>query len=265
MKPGRFLPGSCLVILAIALPAVSAQVEAPVVAQDLVSVRASASVAAAMWTRRVDSYTLQIVLPFNCANISRAVTESQPAQQQAQQSERSSFFIGNTIANLRGLDPTNGGCTLTMTDGRRTGVRINTPAAPPEQPPAVPQALPVVNVAEALKNLAPQYPGAYVPVAVGNQTGMSDAATLKTGAAPPKGPPGIQVWLLRADGTQVAPAEVSTDTSNAYGCKTNCPVSGKQYRFALADGAQAVAAAIQVDDQYYIEKLQSLEPKPAAR
>jgi hypothetical protein len=33
--------------------------------------------------------------------------------------ERSTFFIGNTIANLRGLDPTFAGRTLTLIDGRR--------------------------------------------------------------------------------------------------------------------------------------------------
>jgi outer membrane receptor protein involved in Fe transport len=33
--------------------------------------------------------------------------------------DRSSFFIGNTIANLRGLDPTFGTRTLTLVDGRR--------------------------------------------------------------------------------------------------------------------------------------------------
>ena len=33
--------------------------------------------------------------------------------------DRSSYFIGNTIANLRGLDPTFGTRTLTMVDGRR--------------------------------------------------------------------------------------------------------------------------------------------------
>jgi len=33
--------------------------------------------------------------------------------------DRSSFFIGNTVANLRGLDPTFGTRTLTLVDGRR--------------------------------------------------------------------------------------------------------------------------------------------------
>ncbi len=34
--------------------------------------------------------------------------------------DRGSFFIGNTVANLRGLDPTFGSRTLTLIDGRRT-------------------------------------------------------------------------------------------------------------------------------------------------
>src|SRR5690606_28753054 len=33
--------------------------------------------------------------------------------------DRGSYFIGNTIANLRGLDPTFGTRTLTLVDGRR--------------------------------------------------------------------------------------------------------------------------------------------------
>jgi hypothetical protein len=77
--------------------------------------------------------------------------------------------------------------------------------------------------------------------------------------------PGIQVWLLRADGTQIAPVAVAMEISNAYGCRINCPVSGKQYRFPLLDGAQAAAIAISVDEVYYIEKLHSLEPAPAGR
>jgi hypothetical protein len=34
--------------------------------------------------------------------------------------DRGAFFIGNTIANLRGIDPTFGARTLTLVDGRRT-------------------------------------------------------------------------------------------------------------------------------------------------
>src|ERR1043165_972177 len=33
--------------------------------------------------------------------------------------DRGSLFIGNTIANLRGMDPTFGSRTLTLRDGRR--------------------------------------------------------------------------------------------------------------------------------------------------
>src|SRR5690606_3170554 len=34
--------------------------------------------------------------------------------------DRGSFFVGNTIANLRGMDPAFGSRTLTLVDGRRT-------------------------------------------------------------------------------------------------------------------------------------------------
>ena len=39
--------------------------------------------------------------------------------------DRGSFFIGNTIANLRGLDPTFGSRTLTLIDGRRVNSTSN--------------------------------------------------------------------------------------------------------------------------------------------
>src|SRR5690606_30270534 len=39
--------------------------------------------------------------------------------------DRGSYFIGNTIANLRGLDPTFGSRTLTLVDGRRVASTSN--------------------------------------------------------------------------------------------------------------------------------------------
>jgi hypothetical protein len=48
---------------------------------------------------------------------------------------RGSLFIGNTIANLRGLDPTFGGRTLTLVDGRRQPLD-SSPPAPTQQDPA---------------------------------------------------------------------------------------------------------------------------------
>ncbi|MEO8314876.1 MAG: hypothetical protein ABI645_08795 [Pseudomonadota bacterium] len=227
MKSGHHLISACIATLAaIALPAVSAAAEIPVVAQDLLNVRASNKVAAALWTRRPDSYTLQIALPSSGCGGAKATTVAAEKAPEANSVDRSSFFIGNTIANLRGVDPGFGGCILMLIDGRRVVQGSSQPESsrPPEQ-----------------------------------------AAPPKLVVAPPKGPPSIQVWLLRADGTQIPPVMVAMESSNAYGCKANCPVSGKLYRFPLVEGAQAVAAAVQIDDDYYIEKLQPLEPKPAVQ
>jgi hypothetical protein len=215
MKAGYQLFSACLVALVgVGHQSRSAAAEGPVVAQDLLSVRASTGIAAALWTRRPDSYTLQIAFP--------SVTSH------SEYFDRVSFFTGNTIANLRGVNPA-AGRTLTLVDGRR----VASGASPPDSSEAVEQPAPQKIVAE---------PPADTPDI--------------------KGPPDIQIWLLRADGTQVSPVAVATETSTAYGCKTNCPASGKQYRFPLLQGAQAVAVVISVDGVYYIEKLQSLEPAP---
>lgn len=92
----------------------------------------------------------------------------------------------------------------------------------------------------------------------------------------------VEVWLLRADGTQILPT--------AYGCAADVfrarePVADRDpeetaarllgirarepvpqvtisYRYALASGAQAVAAIVRIDDEYCFEELHPLEPKP---
>lgn len=60
--------------------------------------------------------------------------------------DRSSFFIGETIANLRGLDPTFGVRTLTLVDGRR--VVRTTPASGPTRALALPEAWTAAPVLE---------------------------------------------------------------------------------------------------------------------
>ena len=234
MRSGYQIFGVCLVTFMAGGPCTSATAaEDPVVAQDLVNVRASASIAASLWTRRPDSYTLQVAFPAatGCgASAPRAnpppAAVQQPSLEAAQQAPQDSQnldgslrFIGSTIANLRGLDPTFGCRTLFLVEGRRV--------VPATSPPVV---------SRAVEQPAPQKPE----------------------VALPKRTPSVQAWLLRADGSLITPVAVSTEVSYAYGCKVNCPVSGKQYRFSLAEGEQAVAVAINVDDEYYIEKLKTL-------
>jgi hypothetical protein len=236
MKSGHQLFSACLAtFVAAGFHVVSAAEEVPVVAQDLVNVRASTSIAAALWTRRPDSYTLQIAfIPVShngCPALKPAPAAASTQQPNAVVEmpviDRSTFFIGNTIASLRDLDPCFGTRTLFQVDGRR----VVSGTSPPDSSRTVEQ-----------------------PVA------QKSVVAPPTVVVPPKGPPGIQVWLLGAEGAQISPVAVATENSYAYGCKINCPESGKQYRFPLLEGAQATAVVISVDGVYYIEKLQSLEP-----
>jgi hypothetical protein len=132
--------------------------------------------------------------------------------------DRGSYFIGNTIANLRGLDPAFCGRTLTWVDGRRT-VPGQSQAVRPPQPP------------QAGAN--PQPYG----VAVKD--------------------PRVEVWLLKADGTQILPVSYKCDPGPSGAARSD-RVFEVSYTYPVADGAMAVAAAIRVRDDFFIEKLQRL-------
>lgn len=63
----------------------------------------------------------------------------------------------------------------------------------------------------------------------------------------------VTLWLLRADGT-VIPAS----TGPAQPSKKGLPRSDLTYSVSMADGGAAVAAAIRIDDAYFIEALPPL-------
>lgn len=191
--------------------------------QELAGVKASNQVLSASWKREPDSYTLQIVL-----DRSRYSARSgRPASMQPQAAppssatapSYSSYFIGNAIANLRGLDPWIAcGRTLTMVDGRRIVQGRPTPAPAPT-PSGPPDAL------------------------IGKERR-------------------VEVWLLRADGTHITPANYSCeDPSRTSPGRPDVSIS---YGYSIADSAQAVAAAVRIDNEYFIEKLQPLTPAPTA-
>lgn len=165
-RPARLLFAAILAIPAGGACSAGKVEEVRVLAQDLVTVRASKSLNAALWTRRRDSYTLQLVL---------------------------------------------GGGMFPRGSGTRamTGERIISISA---KPPA--------------------------------------------GAQPPKLPE-TNVWLLRADGTQIRPISSSTIPSPDK-CTGRCIAVEVLYRFSIADAEQAIAAAVRIGDDFYIEKLQSL-------
>ena len=140
-----------------AVPADGAASDSIVLAQDLLKVKASGFISAALWTRRERSYTLQLVFP----------------------------PVGDRLI---------------------VGTRIQ-------------------------------------PV-----------STVQVVAAPD-----MQVWLLRSNGTQIMPLRTTGPTPKS--CVARCIAQEKEFTFELVDGAQAVAVAIQVGGEFYIEKLKSLEPQ----
>lgn len=221
-----------------------AAVVSPVVAagematQDLVNVRAAGQVTAS-WARQPDYYALQVVMETSKPAPPRAVAPPRvpatPASPMGDSSaDRNSYFLGNTIANLRGLDPVIGCRTLTLVDGRR--VVGGQPGPPPQSVPSV-----------------TPYPYGIV---------QSYPPAIKH--------PRIEVWLLRGDGTQVVPEAytctllpASPDASTSSLSVSRYKSEEFTYRYSIEDGMQAIAAAISIDNDFYIEKLQPLESGPA--
>jgi hypothetical protein len=245
---------ACLAAIgAAAVCLVAAAADEAIATQELLSVEASDQVMSARWMRRKDSYVLLVALDRSKSStrkpsgIPKSATlsaeqalrlaeleqrmRSETAQYNKQKAakpapappgaDRSSFFIGNTIANLRGMDPWFA-CdrTLTLVDGRRTD------GTSPE--PRIPR---------APSTLDQPYP----PV-------------LKESR--------VEAWLLKSDGTQILPVTYSCDPGVSNPARPAVEIA---YIFAVPDSAQAVAAAVRIDGDYYIEKLQPLVTQPAAK
>jgi len=229
---------ACLGVLAAAGSAVAMAAEDAAPGQELVNTSTLDNVVLARWTRQPDSYVLRVVLDTAKPVHTRMTREMSPLGQasrnaaQAQRvyeppalgtntADRSSFFIGNTIANLRGMDPTFCSRTLTLVDGRRTRGEAG-------QQPAEPRAQP-----EPRARTIQPYPAAIRE-------------------------PRVEVWLLKADGTQIKPATYICDPGPRN--PDTKPMYDISYGFTAADGAQAIAAAIRIDGDFFIEKLQPAEP-----
>ncbi len=64
--------------------------------------------------------------------------------------------------------------------------------------------------------------------------------------------PRVQVWLLKAEGSLIAPTQRAEPGKSTYGQPEAL------FAFPLSADREAVAAAIRVDDAFYIEPLSSL-------
>jgi hypothetical protein len=232
---------ACLAGLAAAGAVVATAAEESAPGQELVNTGTLENIAVARWSRLPDSYVLRLVLdttkpartpmtralsPFggvtggNAAQAQR-VSEPPVAVANTAERERASFFVGNSIANLRGMDPTFCGRTLTLVDGRR-----NT-GEPGQQPPASrPRSEPRARTAQPYLGSVRE--------------------------------PRVEVWLLKADGTQIKPATYLCDPGPRL--PDTGPMYDISYGFTAAEGAQAIAAGIRIDGDFFIEKLQPAEP-----
>jgi hypothetical protein len=225
-RPARFLFSASLTTMVwVAASGIATAAEGEASAQVLVQLDIPDQVTDARWMRLPDAYVLKVVIdrPATPAR-SESATADQPAVStgpQMERSDRSSFFIGNTIANLRGMDPAFGCRTLTLIDGRRVVCTSQpTAAAPPPGPAPAP---------------SPQTTNQRYP--------------------PKLKDPRVDVWLLKADGTQILPATYSCDMTRRGPDKSR-PHAEISYEFPLATTDQAVAAAIRIEDRYFIQKLQ---------
>jgi hypothetical protein len=76
----------------------------------------------------------------------------------------------------------------------------------------------------------------------------------------------VQVWLLRADGTHIAPLHgpgLLPSVSDMERC-IRCLGYWASFSFPLSAGGEAVAVAMQFNDQFRIERLPALPGNPAA-
>lgn len=229
-RPARPLLASCLAATVASLSGFVIGAEGVEAQQELVSVKTANQVLSAVWTRQPDSYTLQLVIdrsmPWPVADLhdvqklvpqNASGPQPQPIpnwpvpngqEDTSGNVDRRSAFIANTIANLRGLNASPCGRTLSSTDGRRT-----VPGVPPQAPVAAP--------------LPP---------------GFRDRR--------------VEVWLLNAAGTQIQNATYNCDDPGRSSPDRNDFTIS--YGYSVADGTQAVAAAIRIGEEFFIEKLQPL-------
>lgn len=206
----------------------------------------------AVWRRQPESYTLQIVL-----DRSRYFARSAgPASTQQQA----------TVADaLLALVPQNSGNYQPFAaTGNAQG-----PAATSASPSGR-ESYFIGNAVEKLRDIDPW-------IACGRTLTMVDGRRIVHGqpaptSAPAPAPPPdsligkerrVEVWLLKANGTFIPPMNYNCeDPARTSPGRPDVSIS---YGYSIADSAQAAAAAIRIDSEFFIEKLQPLAPAPAAQ
>jgi hypothetical protein len=225
MRPARLLLASCLAATAASVSGFATGAEGVEAQQELVNVKVAKHVLSAVWTRQPDSYTLQVV-----------IDRSMPA------------VMVDISAALRSL--------------------------PPDTSRSQPQPIPLwqedaldrqdrgsLFIARTIANLRSQDAslcGRTLTIVDGRRTAPAQQAQAPATVPFPFGfiDQRVQVWLLDAGGTLIQNATYHCDDPGR-----NSPDRRDfsiTYGYSLADGAQAIAAAIRIGDEFYIEKLKPL-------
>lgn len=231
----KIMVGVCLVIFtALAGAEVTTATPEAIATQDLVKVSASEQVMAASWTRLPDAYILQVVLDPATYNGTGRSTPAVELQKTAAPEPKPASQQHEAGANSPEGNAFFISQTIANLRGRDPWIQCGRTLTLVEGRRAA-DGQPVARPDPTLAYLNQPYP-----------------PTFKERR--------VDTWLLKADGTQILP----TTYSCAMTIASREPVR-ISYRFSIAAGEHAVAAAIRIDDDYFIEKLQPLEAKPAAR
>ena len=229
-RTAKLVFSACLTAMSAVGPSTTSAAQDEPPAQTLVQENNSGQMMAAHWIRMPDAFVLRVVIdqpqpePAYRATTQSAATDRPPPREIISVDggvNRSSFFIGNTIESLRNLNPAFSCRTLTLVDGRR-GEQAQRPVGGQQPAPA-----------------HPDQPYSY----------------LHQPSLPGYKDPRVDVWLLKGDGSQVLGATYSCEYARVDPAnpRRHLEVS---YEFPLAGIDQAVAAAIRIDDRFFIEKLQ---------
>lgn len=246
-RAARLLLGAATASLAWTATALATAADGAATRQELVKVRESGHVIEAHWEKRPDSWLLMLALdptksgkrgypPVTPRQQAAQAEASARAREQARErqaaspqqastsraGDRTSYFVASTVANLRGLDSW-------IQCGRE------------------------LTLVDARRKPGQDGPVAKVPDPTTDYLNQPYPPRFKEGR--------VDAWLLKADGTQAI--------ATVYSCAGEpIPLRSPErrveisYEFPAAEGAEAWAVAIRIDDNYYIEKL---EPQPAAR
>lgn len=229
-RPARLLLPSCLAAAVASVSGFVMGAEGVETQQELANVKTAKQVLSAVWMRLPDSYTLQVVIDRNMPTPRVVVDVREALKSLPQNTSRSQ---PQPIPNWPVPEP--------RVDASLLAAREF-----------------IANTIANLRNLDPAFCGRTLTATDGRRIvpGQQAQAPVPAPLPPWFRDRRVEVWLLNAGGTQIQNATYDCDfPGKTLPAGIEISIS---YGYSVADGAQAVAAAIRIGDEFYIEKLQPL-------